>query len=104
MVEIAYCLIIEEDEEEEEQIYIYIRKLEIMIKIDRVYTKKDVARFRKHGDVINGVAFDWYLAGPKGASFTLIDEGQSDEQFTVAEDDLHISRDVIGAIKLARVE
>ena len=67
------------------------------------YTQAEVERFRKFGDVTpNGVVFDWGLAGPNGASFTLIRESHhTDEDIEKAKRYLNRERDVVGKIRVA---
>ncbi|MWL91763.1 hypothetical protein [Cupriavidus sp. SW-Y-13] len=73
---------------------------------DTVYCASDVERNRRIGEVTsNGVVFDYTLAGSLGATFTLIrEEGHSDEDLEIAAKELCRDRDVIGKIRIARVE
>jgi hypothetical protein len=73
---------------------------------DTVYCASDVERNRRFGEVTsNGVVFDYTLAGSFGATFTLIrEEGHSDEDLEIAAKELWRYRDVIGKIRIARVE
>lgn len=61
----------------------------------------EVARCREHGDVTpSGVAFNWGLAGPNGASFTLIREAHTtDDDIERAKAYLRAERDVVGSIR-----
>lgn len=60
----------------------------------------------RHNDVTeNGVAFSWELAGPDGARFWLYREPEmTDEQMAAANNQLHRDRDVVGMIKVIRLE
>jgi hypothetical protein len=58
---------------------------------------KRVERCKKFGDVTsNGVVFDWGLAGPGGAWFTLFKEKHhTEEDIKQAKHYLHAKRDVV---------
>lgn len=61
------------------------------------YTRDEVARFRKHGDVTrNGVVFDWCLVSINGAGFTVIREPHhTDEDIEIAKQQIRSDRDVV---------
>ena len=62
-------------------------------------TQAEVDRWRKFGDVTSqGVVYHWELAGPQGARFVLIREGQSISTLKKAAKELRWQRDVVGAI------
>jgi hypothetical protein len=64
----------------------------------RVYTLEEIRRSRDdfHDVTPNGVVFDWGLAGPQGAWFTLIKQGkQTLDDLQVAAKYLRANRDVI---------
>ena len=77
-----------------------------MKKAWRSYTQAEVDRFRSLGDVTsNGVVYDWWLAGPQGANFTLIKTpGTTNAQLKSARAELRQTRDVVGAITVAEIE
>lgn len=69
------------------------------------YTKEDVARARRRGDVSpQGVAFDWWLVNSDGAGFCLLREPHhTDEQIKQASAWLRRERDVV-KLRVERIE
>jgi hypothetical protein len=61
------------------------------------YTPEDLARAKLYHDVTpNGVAFDWWLAGPNGAGFALMAEPHhAPEDIDNAKRHLRAERDVV---------
>lgn len=66
------------------------------------YTKEDIQRFEKYGDVANGVPFDWWLVNQDGAGFCLVPTRgvHTEEQVAVAKQKIKMDRDVVGAIRV----
>jgi hypothetical protein len=61
------------------------------------YTPEDLAKAKLYRDVTpNGVAFDWWLAGPDGAGFSLFQEPHhTPEDIDNAKRYLRSERDVV---------
>jgi hypothetical protein len=71
---------------------------------DRRFTAAEVARCRRFGDEVAGVAFHWWLAGPHGACFTLLREANTtEERLQKAAARLYADRDVV-ELSVAEVE
>lgn len=70
----------------------------------RTFTKDEVARFKRYGQIIDGVTYKEELASMHGMRFFLIDEGQSMAQFVKARAAIYIKHDVVGAILLCRIK
>ena len=69
------------------------------------YTRKEVERFRKSGNVTeNGVVFDWWLVNCDGAGFCLIREPHhTDDDIKKAREHIKNDRDVVGSIRVATI-
>lgn len=62
-----------------------------------------INRAFESGDVAAGIAYEWHLAGPSGASFLLlVNSEKSDTQIQRAKDYLHAQHDVVGPITIIR--
>lgn len=64
------------------------------------YSSEDIAGFIRHGDVAEGVPFEWWLANADGAGFCLVPTKgvHTDEQVKRAKQELMRNRDVVGRI------
>lgn len=71
-----------------------------------VYSPVEVARLKRLNCVTrSGVAYDEELAGPNGMRFVLMKEvGTTDEALAQAVRQLRCDRDVVGAIKVVKIE
>ncbi|ABO59833.1 hypothetical protein Bcep1808_6946 (plasmid) [Burkholderia vietnamiensis G4] len=83
-----------------------MRMSKLTVNSDLTYTKDDVERIRRFGDVTDGgVVFDYCLVSANGARFTLIREPQhSDGDIEEAARHLRFHRDAVGKIHIARQE
>jgi len=65
------------------------------------YTDEELARAKKHGEVIKGVAFDWWLVNSNGAGFALFREPHhTNADIEAAKAALRADRDVVGGIQV----
>lgn len=64
------------------------------------YSPEDLACAKRHGDVVKGVAFDWWLVNANGAGFALLREPHhTAADIAAAKAELQRNRDVVGRIK-----
>lgn len=70
------------------------------------YTKEDLIKCKSHHDITpNGIAFEWWLASSEGAGFCLLRESHhTREDIAIAKHYLKNDRDVVGRIKVEKVQ
>lgn len=74
-------------------------------KLEKTYTVAERDRIIAFGDVTtNGIPYDWGLAGPDGAWYTLlVNSEHTDSDIKKAAVELFMQQDVVGLVGIAKV-